>query len=354
MEKKQSLTSIDPTNTEKLPTRKEKHKKHVIILGNGFDRYIGRPTSYADFYNSDSNYCPKNYPAPLIKYLNETFKDNIEDVRWYDLENELLKYCSINYKLDPINDREKTIIKQLLRMGPLKYSSINGELKRLLQKEIIIEENSKCKFPYEKFPFDLAERDKYAFYLIVYGFRKYLNSIINEENILINKNKYEKGVSKYLPLKRNLDQIVYSFNFTPSIFPKEVKYNYVHGSCKDDNIIIGTKEFDVKEEYRFLQKSFDPKYEPASVSYALLDANEVSIFGHSLGSNDRQYFEAFFKRQCNPEKAKRKMKITIYTKDQNSINELKRSLQELTGYHLSDLQQYSDLKFVITGNLTFE
>ena len=80
----------------------------------------------------------------------------------------------------------------------------------------------------------------------------------------------------------------------------------------------------------------------------LLGAARVTIFGHSLGENDRQYFEAFFKRQCNPEKAQKDLPITIYTKDQESVMEIKHSLQELTDYHLSDLYQNSRLEIIAT------
>ena len=65
-------------------------KKKVLVIGNGFDLNLGRKTSYKDFY--ESKYCPKTYPAPLIWHLNEKWKDNLENVKWHDLENELGNY----------------------------------------------------------------------------------------------------------------------------------------------------------------------------------------------------------------------------------------------------------------------
>ena len=65
-------------------------KRIVLILGNGFDLDLNLPTRYSDFWGTD--FCPKDYPAPLIKHLNECWGDNIDKVRWYDLENELLSY----------------------------------------------------------------------------------------------------------------------------------------------------------------------------------------------------------------------------------------------------------------------
>ena len=62
----------------------------VLVLGNGFDFDLGLRTSYKDFWESE--HCPKDYPAPLVKHLNEKWPDNLDKVKWYDLENELLQY----------------------------------------------------------------------------------------------------------------------------------------------------------------------------------------------------------------------------------------------------------------------
>ena len=65
-------------------------RKIVLILGNGFDLDLGLKTSYKDFWESE--FCPKDYPAPLIHHLNQRWPDNLDAVKWYDLENELLNY----------------------------------------------------------------------------------------------------------------------------------------------------------------------------------------------------------------------------------------------------------------------
>lgn len=89
-------------------------RKIVLILGNGFDLDLGLKTRYSDFWKSD--FCPKRYPAPLIHHLNQCWKDSIEAVKWYDLENELLNYYKSipNPKigLDIITDEEKALLKE--------------------------------------------------------------------------------------------------------------------------------------------------------------------------------------------------------------------------------------------------
>ena len=80
-----------------------KTKKKVLIIGNGFDLNLGRKTSYKDFY--ESKFCPKDYPAPLIYHLNTKWDDNLDEVKWYDLENELERYClNIHNNGDIIQD----------------------------------------------------------------------------------------------------------------------------------------------------------------------------------------------------------------------------------------------------------
>ena len=79
------------------------NKKKVLIIGNGFDLNLGRKTSYKDFY--ESKFCPRDYPAPLIYHLNTKWDNNLDEVKWYDLENELEKYCiNIHNNGDKIQD----------------------------------------------------------------------------------------------------------------------------------------------------------------------------------------------------------------------------------------------------------
>ena len=147
-------------------------------------------------------------------------------------------------------------------------------------------------------------------------------------------------------------RIIYTFNYTqfPSIGTNEI--HYVHGSCLKNDIVLGPREEkEIEKEYWFLQKLFDINYKPAYVLADLFNADRVTIFGHSLGENDRQYFEAFFKRQCDPDRTRKDVPITIYTKDQESVMEIKHSLQELTDYHLSDLLQNSKLDIVTTDSI---
>lgn len=125
---------------------------------------------------------------------------------------------------------------------------------------------------------------------------------------------------------------------------------YVHGSCKQKNIVLGTKEFETpNEDYDFLQKAFDVNHNPSSILDDLQNADDVIIFGHSLGENDDPYFRDFFQQQAVGRKVKKR--ITIFTKSQESEIEIKRSLQRLTGRHLTELRANNDMTIIKTDEI---
>ena len=330
---------------------------HVIIIGNGFDKFIGRPTSYAEFY--ESVYCPKNYPAPLIQYFNGISGDGkATKLRWYDFENELLKYSTdSNFHKDPLSSIEKQVLKKIIKSGfylngkqPTEQIKNEVQACNSLENKHLFEYDpfGRVSFAFDDFFDDIVERDKFAFSLIKKGLVAYLNSVSQEK---LNP-EIEQKINVRLGNFGETHRIIYTFNYTqfPSIGTNEI--HYVHGSCLNNDIVLGTREEkEIEKEYWFLQKLFDINYKPAYVLADLFNADRVTIFGHSLGENDRQYFEAFFKRQCDPDRTRKDVPITIYTKDQESVMEIKHSLQELTDYHLSDLLQNSKLDIVTTDSI---
>ena len=40
-----------PSNSKRIKIKIMAQKTHVVVLGNGFDKYLGRPTSYKEFYD---------------------------------------------------------------------------------------------------------------------------------------------------------------------------------------------------------------------------------------------------------------------------------------------------------------
>lgn len=342
-------------------------KRKVLILGNGFDLDLGRKTLYKDFYESD--YCPKDYPAPLIHHLNKKWVDNMEAVKWYDLENELYNYYnyikSKNFKIDVYNQEERFYIDKFRNvefLAPIN-SNYKPEYKYILQRLI---DKGLLKAPLSSSYITLSnkdlllsseERDFKALQLIKEGLIKYLT--IQQHND-INKDSVAAIVAKcFASDKTTVNKQIYSFNYTNIkdisydwIFSESIEttIKYVHGNVNDKNVILGTKDSPFEAKYDFLQKTFDTKYNPPAMVYDLMNADDIYIFGHSLGMNDSQYFQAFFERQSSTQNPHSK-NITIFTKDKKSELAIKRALQEMTSYKLSSLFGLNKLQIIKTDEL---
>ena len=153
-----------------------KDRKRVLIIGNGFDLCLGRKTSYKDFCQSE--FCPKDYPSPLIKHLNDKWNDNLDAVKWYDLENELYNYY-IRIKnnngqiIDLYNDKERNVLEQIQANGPVTefYECIKSNVdivNNLLKNGILILPRFSCyiSFSHEDILNPPIERDQKALQLI--------------------------------------------------------------------------------------------------------------------------------------------------------------------------------------------
>lgn len=336
----------------------------VLVLGNGFDLDLGLRTSYKDFW--ESQYCPKDYPAPLIMHLNGKWPDSLDKVKWYDLENELLEYFRGIQKYsehpdDLITDHER----EFLNYYNPANTSVKGHYPRYQEEINSLHEKGLLDLDmgwgaYMTIPYldDLRQnpvwRDRKAFQLIKDGLCKYITEVSNR---VPDTERCAFNVLFAIARAKELGDYVniYTFNYTKLHHPYGSNLtnitHHVHGTCEDGKIIIGTqdsKEFN--RDYDFLQKSFDPSFNPPALVYDLLNANEIVFFGHSIGVNDRQYFKSFFKQQTSTDAPKRK-RITIFTRDEKAEVEIKRSLQEMTDHNLSTLYGMNDLEIIKTAEV---
>lgn len=339
----------------------EEPRKIVLILGNGFDLDRGLKTSYKDFWESE--YCPKKYPAPLIHHLNQCWHNNLDAVRWYDLENELLNYYNTlpepKIGVDILTEEEILFLK-----GFDERIAVFGDEKRLqiaaslVNKGVLSTNGNLFGYLNNLFKDDALKppswRDRKALSIIKEGLCKYIKSLGLSTN---DNNTIAFEVLSLLDVVAENGDIVdiYTFNYTQVQFRSRdissAKVHYMHGSCEDGRIIIGTR--DNKEyttDYDFLQKSFDHNFYPPSLVEDLKYANEVVFFGHSIGENDRQYFSFFFKQQTADTKVDRK-DITIFTRDNDSEIQIKRALQTMTDGNLSTLFSQNNVQIIKTKNI---
>lgn len=340
----------------------DESRKVVLILGNGFDLDLGLKTSYKDFW--ESKYCPKDYPAPLIKHLNKRWPEKREAVKWYDLENELLNYYLLlrekSSTFDVITEEERDFIKNV-DLVSLVYGISRDYIQlaqSLIEKEVLRVSYSpmiKYDIPYkDDLLMDTVSRDNKALQLIKERLCDYLSSI---QTTVPHSSTIAFQVLAFLDEYSKKENVVniFTFNYTKVQLngrdPDYAKVYYMHGNCKDGKVIIGTRDdFQMDVRYDFLQKSFDPDFDPPGLVTALQEADEIVIFGHSLGENDRQYFKALFKQQTDFSNFRCK-DITIFTKDDDSEIQVKRSLQNLTDGNLSALYGLNHFQIIKTGNI---
>lgn len=337
-------------------------RKIVLILGNGFDLDLGLKTSYKAFWESE--FCPKRYPAPLIHHLNQCWPDNRNAVKWYDLENELLNYYNSipdpRIGKDILTEEEIELLKVFTAYDYrcYKFHDRLEVVSSLVNKGVLSLSDGPLQTVHEHLKEDGLQspiwRDKKALGLIKDGLCNYLKSIDKPIS-----DSVSSAFHLLLALKKTAEAgdfiDIFTFNYTRVQFRGHsidgIPVHYMHGNCEDGKIIIGTRD-DLKmaKEYDFLLKAMDDSFTPPDIVTPLKEADEVIIFGHSLGENDRQYFAPFFLRQADYDNPVRK-DITIFTRDDNSKVEIKRALQKMTDGKLSALWSINQPVIIRTANL---
>lgn len=280
----------------------------VLIIGNGFDLDLGMHTSYRDFAKSKLwPFDSPIYDKGLGYYLNQ--KKDTEN--WFDLERELANYA---LSLDKPSLENETQI----RHDKGDFSILIKKLKEFIK----------------------AEQD--SLYMI-------------ENDVAAKK--------VLLDLIKHPNYFVHSFNYTDieSICKTTGNYissgrvEYVHGALANNDIILGTGDnTGLPEEYDFLYKTSNKNYSSNNLAESLDYAQEIIIFGHSLGENDFDYFKPFFQKisqnvgvNFNRIENKR-LELTIYTKDEKSEIAIKRQLRKLTDNHLQGIYANCDFRIEYT------
>lgn len=274
----------------------------ILIIGNGFDLDLGWKTRYSDF--AKSAYWPlRNSTTSLWNDLEEFLIKHKEIDKWFDLETALGEYAS-NVKSNHLG---------------------------------------------------LEEQDKMTFNKITQGLCDYL------------KNEEQKDINTHSAAARTLKGIlsdiynfkIYTFNYTSlkNIIRKlkhyqNINYEHVHGCLDDNSIILGVEDQrPLQKGYSYLYKTFNYHYSSHPIQHDLHEANEIIIFGHSLGNNDYHYFQSFFKAQCEEGLAREKgKKITIITYDENSRIGILEQLREMNNKKTNLLFSQNNLQLICTKN----
>lgn len=270
----------------------DKKYKIVIVLGNGFDLDLGLKTNYSDFIKSTffqekinkehaytlSRDFRQKEELNLFNYLSE--KQRI--LKWIDLESELAVLASA-YTTHSIETYKGT--------REIKDSNI----------ATLLEENT-----FEQLRKSLCD---------------YLKGLDYSD---LNRESAAYRLMNLMNMNQLID--VLSFNYTDlnaMLNENEINVDHIHGSIADDSIILGFQDsLEIHSSYCFMIKSFSPYYQSHSVRRKLLEADEIIIFGHSLGTTDYHYFQELFNRQSNAKSVRKDIIIRIFTYNEHSRRDI--------------------------------
>lgn len=291
-------------------------RKLLVIIGNGFDLDLELKTSYKDFMLSDTfkeyrkeSHSQSNDPYSrlnLFDYLQDRFDGN--NKRWIDIEIELRDYAK-DIDLTEYDDKQKAI-------------------------------------DYIEHSFNQV-RDALYDYLSGIDY-----SVLNTKSAAIELLK---------AIRRGRNCVIYDFNYTDIgrllTFIRgtsSFSVHYIHGTLKDRSIVIGFENIRLHYSHLdFMVKFKSDNYKTSTefdIRTDLENAEEVLIFGHTLGSTDHSYFKHFFQKETNRSKD-RLTPISIVTYNANSRRLILCEIDEMTNHNADIL----NINFIQThGNTSQE
>ena len=275
----------------------------ALIIGNGFDIDMGLPSRYSDFADSpefhdlarrmhDMFFEEERENSLVLQIQNASFSSN-----WFDIEEEIHKYVVNHQSLD------ENIIRMVRSEFDLLKKALTKYLKRITSN--FTADNSKLStalyYRMKECPLTVTE---------IYFNYTYPGQYIK------------------LPIQREI------FNGGQHWF------TYVHGSLKDNDIVLGCDLQEGEQVNR--QLSFMYKYNQLKkanhIARNILEAKEIIFFGHSINEMDFCYFKEFFKvASASPNPIRH---LTIITYDDESERNIKDNIRN-QGISVSDI--YSNL-----------
>lgn len=230
-------------------------RKTVLIIGNGFDMDLGINLSFSKWRSS--HYC--------LSY--ELSKSSPKGNLWNDFEKVLRDYIFAYY---------------------------NGTIDA-----------------------DIKDKDINLFWQ---GFWKYFSVFFSEETKDYPDTKQVKENCAFEVLKHLTESsVVFSFNYTYPYeyvnLPPKGDFIFVHGRYYKDyfvdgrammvqssNMILGIDYKRIPPQiisnkyFAPIIKKQNPSFEESGIEHALLEAENIIFFGHSLGITDSDYFDDFFNK----------------------------------------------------------
>jgi len=297
----------------------DENYKIVIVLGNGFDLDLGLKTNYSDFMKSSF------------------FQEKIKTEETSDLSKDLR------------NKEELNLFNYLSRKQKiLKWIDLESELAALASTHSIhFQETYKGRHEIKDKNIATLLEEK-TFEQIRISLCNYLKELDYSN---LNQESAAYKLMNLINFNSNIE--VLSFNYTDLNAMQnnlEINIDHIHGSTADESIILGFQDnLDIHNSYCFMIKSFSPYYQSHSVRKKILEADEIIIFGHSLGTTDYHYFQDLFKRQSDAKSVHKNIIIRIFTFDEHSRINILMRLREMNENKTNLLYDLCDLAIYRTG-----
>lgn len=265
-------------------------KKRVLILGNGFDLDFGSDTRYSTYARGHFSHDTKS-SGNLYRFLKAKYHE-IPNKEWYNFENEIEEYVKSieeHHLSQEMIDADKSDFEQLLTIGPTmnnmgwktpKDERTDHVSANLLKNPSLFpnpvqlwgRENSMA----NKVLDFIARNPKYFFKIITFNYTDLSNYL-------------EVAIDKFVDHDDIKTHEIYD---TLSIVP-------IHIEPKEGDVkkaVLGINDsIIVPNGYEFLKKRNQiEKSRRESVIGDIVSADELVIFGHSLGDSDADYFRPLF------------------------------------------------------------
>lgn len=316
----------------------------VYLIGNGFDLDLGIDSSYSTYYRSKYfiDLCNKSPVASYIKDLIEKdYKEN-----WVDFEEAIKIYCINVLGNESAMDNERLIKFQNLREFEEHFKEIRNSIADFLSEQasrvdLSITPDTKNSVLIAKEIVDRFERTS-----------NLSGGLISENNnVKIITFNYTDTLTKLIEIEARKKWAVsngFGEKFTNNFQKIKDSIVHIHGSLEADNIILGIEDVVdiIPKETFIVRKSIHVDYTKFSLGL-MSKANNVTIFGHSLGTSDEMYFKKLFTLWKQTPSNNNKRKITIYhKKDPKQKVYYNNRILELIEFTTSDFKELNEYKFV--------
>ena len=297
--------------------------KRILIIGNGFDLDFGSDTRYSTFAKTFFSK-PSETNSELFRFLKGKY-DTISDKHWFDFEKEIEDYVK-SIKGIPSQDTVDADRKEFLQLQGIGPSMDKMGWKTHKEEKSDYVDVNIGKNPYLfRNPIQMWGRKMSVaneMLNLIASHPTFFSGIItfNYTNLV----EYLKvAIDEYVDHDdKRAQEVLNAINVTPVHIEPRADGSKAAVLGVDDSV-------DVHQGYGFLKKGNQmDRHRRESIIQDIYNADEIVVFGHSLGDSDASYFKPLFKDMfsSNPSHGR---KLTFITCGSNQ--RLWRQIEKFSG-----------------------